>query len=158
MSRLWKKVQDEIVDAKTFTKKALWLFWFLVKYKDSRHLLQNPIDPRNFMGFRNRAQRFIGSNYLDVGSPFYNITMHIRVYGKMLNQHFNVSVFTNPGDKVLKRLKTKDKCVPYFWQELGPCPLHWRTTYIVILVWDFFGDPDIWLENHQSNITSIVVL
>ena len=28
MSHLWKKVQDEMVDAKTFTKKALTLFWF----------------------------------------------------------------------------------------------------------------------------------
>ena len=31
MSHLWKKVQDEIIDAKTFTKKALTLFWFPVK-------------------------------------------------------------------------------------------------------------------------------
>ena len=31
MSHLWKKVQDEILDAKPFTKKALTLFWFLVK-------------------------------------------------------------------------------------------------------------------------------
>ena len=33
MSYLWKKVQDEMVDAKTFTKKALTLFWFPVKDK-----------------------------------------------------------------------------------------------------------------------------
>ena len=31
MSHLWKKVQDEMVDLKTFTKKALTLFWFPVK-------------------------------------------------------------------------------------------------------------------------------
>ena len=31
MSHLWKKVQDEMVDAKTFTKKTLTLFWFPVK-------------------------------------------------------------------------------------------------------------------------------
>ena len=31
MSHLWKKVEDEIVDAKTFTKKTLALFWFPVK-------------------------------------------------------------------------------------------------------------------------------
>ena len=31
MSHLWKKVQDEMVDAKTFTKKALTLVWFPVK-------------------------------------------------------------------------------------------------------------------------------
>ena len=31
MSHLRKKVQDEMVDAKTSTKKALTLFWFPVK-------------------------------------------------------------------------------------------------------------------------------
>ena len=31
MSHLWKKVQDEMADAKTFTKKALTLFWFPVQ-------------------------------------------------------------------------------------------------------------------------------
>ena len=31
MSRLWKKVQNEMVDEKTLTKKALTLFWFPVK-------------------------------------------------------------------------------------------------------------------------------
>ena len=33
MSHLWNKVQDEMVDKKTFTKKALTLFWFPVKDK-----------------------------------------------------------------------------------------------------------------------------
>ena len=31
MSHLWKKVQDNMVDAKPFTKKAITLFWFPVK-------------------------------------------------------------------------------------------------------------------------------
>ena len=31
MPHLWKKVQDEIVDEKTLTKKAKTLFWFPVK-------------------------------------------------------------------------------------------------------------------------------
>ena len=31
MSHLWKKVQDEMVDSKTFAKKALTSFWFPVK-------------------------------------------------------------------------------------------------------------------------------
>ena len=31
MSHLLKKVQDKILDEKTFTKKALKLFWFPVK-------------------------------------------------------------------------------------------------------------------------------
>ena len=36
------------------------------RYQDSRHLLQNP---RSAMGFSNCAQKFTGSNYLDVDSP-----------------------------------------------------------------------------------------
>ena len=32
MSHLWKKVQGEMVDEKTLTKKAKTLFWFPVKY------------------------------------------------------------------------------------------------------------------------------
>ena len=41
------------------------------RYQDSRHLLQNPTFPNYVMGFSNRAERFTGSNYLDVGSPIY---------------------------------------------------------------------------------------
>ena len=40
------------------------------RYQNSRHLLQNPTFARYVMGFINRAQRFTGSNYLDVESPF----------------------------------------------------------------------------------------
>ena len=40
------------------------------RYQDSRHLLQNPKFPNYVMGFSNLAQRFTGSNYLDVDSPF----------------------------------------------------------------------------------------
>ena len=39
------------------------------RYQDSRHLLQNPTDPNYVMSFSNHAQRFTGSNYLDVDSP-----------------------------------------------------------------------------------------
>ena len=40
------------------------------RYQDSRHLLQNQKFTNYVMGFSNRAQRFTGSNYLDVDSPF----------------------------------------------------------------------------------------
>jgi hypothetical protein len=59
-----------MVDEKTFTKKSMNII--LVpsqRYQDSRHLLQNPKVPRSVIGFSNRAQRFTGSNYLDVDSP-----------------------------------------------------------------------------------------
>ena len=40
------------------------------RYQDSRHLLQNPKNPRTVIGFNNCAQKFTGSNYLDVDIPF----------------------------------------------------------------------------------------
>ena len=43
------------------------------RYQDSRHLLQNPTVPNYVIGFSNCAQRFTGSNYLDVDSPFHKI-------------------------------------------------------------------------------------
>ena len=73
MSHLLNKVQDEMVDEKTFIKKSMDII--LVpnqRYQDSRHLLKNPKVPRSVMGFSNRTQRFTGSNYLDVDSPLSN--------------------------------------------------------------------------------------
>ena len=40
------------------------------RYQYARHLLQNPKVPNYAIGFSNRAQRFTGSNYLDVDSPY----------------------------------------------------------------------------------------
>ena len=73
-SHLWKKVQDGMVDEKNIYKKSMNII--LVpsqRYEDSRHILQNPLVPRNVMGFSNCAQRFTGSNYLDVDSSFCKI-------------------------------------------------------------------------------------
>ena len=41
------------------------------RYQNCRHHLQNPTFPNYVMGFSNRAQRFTGSNYLDVDSPLH---------------------------------------------------------------------------------------
>ena len=59
-----------MVDEKTLTKSINIILVPSQRYQDSRHLLQNPKVPRNAMGFSNYAQRFTGSNYLDVDSPF----------------------------------------------------------------------------------------
>ena len=40
------------------------------RYRDSRHLLQNPKAPKNVMGFINRIQRSTPPYYLDVDNPF----------------------------------------------------------------------------------------
>ena len=45
------------------------------RYQDSRHLLQNPTVPNYVMSFIYRAQRFTGSNYLDVDSPFLPVSL-----------------------------------------------------------------------------------
>ena len=51
MSNLWKKIQDEMVDAKTFTKKSINnMLVPSQRHKDSKHLLQNPKVPKNVMG------------------------------------------------------------------------------------------------------------
>ena len=55
--------------AKHMQKKHRYILVPSQRYQDSRNLLQNPKVPRNVMGFSNRAQRFTGSNYLDVDSP-----------------------------------------------------------------------------------------
>ena len=47
------------------------------RYQDSRYYLQNPTGPNYVMSFSNRAQRFTGSDYLDVDSPLKQILFHI---------------------------------------------------------------------------------
>ena len=43
---------------------------------------------------------------------FSNITIYVRVVGKMHNQHFIVLLFSNPGDKVQKRWKIIGQMCP----------------------------------------------
>ena len=69
MSRLWKKVQDEMVDDKILAKKHNFFLGPSRRYQDSRHILRNPKLPRNVMGFSYRTQRFTGPNYMDVDNP-----------------------------------------------------------------------------------------
>ena len=55
MSHLWKKVQDEIVHQRTFTKKApIFCVAPCRRYQDTIHILQHPKLPRNTVGFNNR--------------------------------------------------------------------------------------------------------
>ena len=57
----------------------------------------------------------------------------VKIVGKMQDQHFNEPLFSNPGDKINKRVKLWDNFVPYFQQESWPCPLDWR----IIMHWNF---------------------
>ena len=41
-----------------------------------------------------------------------NITIYIRFVGKMMDQHFNAFLSSNPGDKIQKRLKTMVQICP----------------------------------------------
>ena len=70
MSHMWKRIQGKKEIAKHMQKKHKHILVPSQRYQDSRHLLQNPTVPNYVMGFSNRAQRFTGSNYLDVDSPF----------------------------------------------------------------------------------------
>ena len=47
------------------------------RYKDSRHLLQNPKVSKSVMGFNNYAQRSTPPYYLDVDNPFVSLNVQI---------------------------------------------------------------------------------
>ena len=70
MSNAWKMIQEKKEMAKHMQKRHKYILVPSQRYQDSRHLLQNPTVPNNVVSFNNRAQRFTGSNYLDVESPF----------------------------------------------------------------------------------------
>ena len=55
--------------AKHMPKKHQHILVPSQRYQDSRHILQNPTVPNYVIGFSNCAQRFTGSNYLDLDSP-----------------------------------------------------------------------------------------
>ena len=57
---------------------------------------------------------------------FCNFTC-VRFVGKKSDEYFNVPLYSNIGDSVQKRWKTKGLICPYFEQESRPCPLDWRT-------------------------------
>ena len=56
------------------------------RYQDFRYLLQNPTVPNYVIGFSNSAQRFTGSNYLDVDSPLADSRL------TYMKHHFQVEV------------------------------------------------------------------
>ena len=70
LSNVWKRIQEKKEISKHMQKKHNDILVPSQRYQDSRHLLQNPTIPNFVMGFSNRTQRFTGSNYLDVDSPF----------------------------------------------------------------------------------------
>ena len=54
---------------------------------------------------------------------FRNITIYLRVVGKMLDQHFIVLLFSNPGDKVLINVVRRGQIGPVvfnFFKTLSP--------------------------------------
>ena len=57
---------------------------------------------------------------------FSNITMNVRVIGKIQDSNFNVLFFSNPGHKIHKRWTNLS---PYFQKESGPCQLIQSATY-----------------------------
>ena len=46
---------------------------------------------------------------------FSNTNIDVKIVGKMQEQHFNLSIFSNPGDKIQKKSINY-----YFQQESGP--------------------------------------
>ena len=64
MSYLWKKVHDEMVNDKTFTKQHKHNFGSQSKISRFQTYFTNHKVPRNFMGFSDRAHTFTPLNYL----------------------------------------------------------------------------------------------
>ena len=79
---------------------------------------------------------------------FSNITIYIRVYGKMPDQYFKVSLFSNPGDKVLILVESRGQIfliVFHLLRTLSPglkkndrlkcwsCNFPWTLYYMVML-------------------------
>ena len=70
MSNVWNMIQEKKEITKHMPKKHKHILVPSQRYQDSRHILQNPRVSNYVIGFSNRPQRFTGSNYLDVDSPF----------------------------------------------------------------------------------------
>ena len=86
---------------------------------------------------------------------FFNIIIYVKIVGKISDQHLNVLLFSNQGDKVQKDGELRDKSVPYFQQESGPFSLDWRMSIHlnVDLVFTKILTYMIMLENCQNNIS-----
>ena len=98
VSHLWNKFQDEMVDEKNIYKKSMNIMLNpSQRYQGSRHFLQNPKVPRIVMGFSNRAQRFIGSNYLDVDS------LPGKTRGGKTERKHTIYIFQYIGSKILSK-------------------------------------------------------
>ena len=75
MSNVWKMIQEKKEITKHMPKKHKHIMVPSQRCPDSSHILQNPTVPNYVIGFSNCAQRFTGSNYLDVDSPLKNTSI-----------------------------------------------------------------------------------
>ena len=67
---------------------------------------------------------------LHIGAEFQEFSRkdkYFRVPGKLPKTNSKVLMFPNPGDKVLRFVKTRGEICPVLKQEIGYCPLDWRT-------------------------------
>ena len=67
---------------------------------------------------------------LHIGAEFQEFSRnykYVRVPGKLSETHSKVPMFSNPGDKVLKCVKSRGQICPVIYQDIGYCPLDWRT-------------------------------
>ena len=75
---------------------------------------------------------------------FSNITVYVRVVGKMKDHHFNLSLFSNRGDMVQKRWKTTGQNLsPTFNKNQDLVPWIEGQRCIEMLVRYFSTNPDI---------------
>ena len=82
----------------------------------------------------------IGSLYIQ---EFSSNDKYVRLPGKLSEIHSKVPMFFNSGDKVLKCVKIRGQICHIIYQEIGYCPLDWRTQGIGIDFRQFSRHPDI---------------
>ena len=70
---------------------------------------------------------------------FSNLTTYVSVFGKLLYQHFNLSLFSNPGVKVLILVESMVQICPLVFFSTF-CFLQW---YIEMLVQQFPNNADM---------------
>ena len=84
---------------------------------------------------------------------FSNLITYVRAVGKLLNQHFNVTLFSNPGENFLILVESRGKICPVIFFFLGPSSLDWRIKIYWHVGPTIFQQPWHKLENVHNHIS-----
>ena len=74
---------------------------------------------------------------------FYNINIYVKIVEKIKDQHFNVSLSSNPENKIKKNENCGTNLSPIFNKNRDLFPWIGKEQYIEILFWHCSNNPDI---------------